>query len=65
MARTNIVQFFREVRQEALKVTWPTRKETAISTVMVIAMVLLAALFFFIVDEILSIAVQFLLRVGN
>ncbi len=32
MAKTDVVQFFREVRQEASKVTWPTRKETTIST---------------------------------
>jgi preprotein translocase subunit SecE len=65
MARTNIVQFLREVRQEALKVTWPTRKETLISTVMVIVMVLLAAVFFLIVDEILAVSVRFLLNFGN
>jgi preprotein translocase subunit SecE len=64
MAQTNIVQFFREVRQEALKVTWPTRRETAISTAMVVVMVLLTALFFFVVDEILAIATRFLLTIG-
>ena len=64
MAQTNIIQYFREVRQEALKVTWPTRRETAISTAMVVVMVLLAALFFFVVDELLSLAVRFLLGLG-
>jgi preprotein translocase subunit SecE len=65
MTKTNIVQFIREVRQEALKVTWPTRKETLISTAMVLVMVLIAAVFFFVVDEILALAVRFLLTAGR
>ncbi|MBK8176084.1 MAG: preprotein translocase subunit SecE [Rhodospirillales bacterium] len=61
MAKTNVVQFFREVRQEAARVTWPTRKETTISTGMVVAMVVVAAVFFFFVDELLSLGVRALL----
>ena len=57
MAKTNVVQFFRGVRQEAAKVTWPTRKETMISTGMVLVMVVLAALFFLVVDEVIAIGV--------
>jgi preprotein translocase subunit SecE len=64
MAKTGVLQFFREVRQEAAKVTWPTRKETMISTGMVLVMVVLAAIFFFIVDEIIAIGVRFLLGFG-
>ena len=64
MAKTDVMQFIREVRQEASKVTWPTRKETAISTGMVVVMVVLAAVFFFIVDELLSLGVRFLLGFG-
>jgi preprotein translocase subunit SecE len=64
MAKTDVMQFIREVRQEASKVTWPTRKETAISTGMVVVMVVLAAVFFFIVDELLSLGVRFLLGLG-
>lgn len=64
MAKTSVVQFFREVRQEAAKVTWPTRKETMISTGMVLVMVVLAALFFLIVDEVIAIGVRFLLGFG-
>ena len=64
MAKTDVMQFIREVRQEASKVTWPTRKETAISTAMVVVMVILAAVFFFIVDELLSLGVRFLLGFG-
>ncbi len=58
MASFNIGQFVREVRQEASKVTWPSRKETTISTVMVLIMVFLAAIFFFLVDQVLALGVQ-------
>ncbi|QNT68838.1 preprotein translocase subunit SecE [Defluviicoccus vanus] len=64
MAVVNLVQFFREVRQEANKVSWPTRKETAISTMMVVVMVLIAALFFFVVDELLALGVRLFLNLG-
>lgn len=64
MARTNVAQFFREVRQEASKVTWPSRRETAVSTGMVFVMVVLAAIFFFVVDQIIAVAIRFLLSVG-
>jgi preprotein translocase subunit SecE len=61
MARTNVAQFIRQVRQEASKVTWPTRRETAISTGMVFLMVTIAAVFFFVVDQIIGFGVRFLL----
>ncbi len=57
----NIAQFVKEVRQEGSKVTWPTRKETAISTVMVFIMVILSALFFFVVDKILQTGVKLII----
>ncbi len=56
--------FIRQVRQEASKVTWPTRKETGITTLMVFIMVILAALFFLAVDQILGFAVRFILGLG-
>lgn len=65
MAKMNPGQYMREVRQEVSKVTWPTRKETTITTIMVFIMVFLAAVFFFFVDLILSEAVQFLLQLGG
>lgn len=46
----NPAKFLREVRQEAGRVTWPSRKETTVSTVMVLALVLIAAVFFLVVD---------------
>jgi len=65
MAKTNPVQFFKEVRQEVSKVTWPTRKETGISTAMVFVMVVLAAAFFFVVDMFLGFGVRFILGLGG
>jgi preprotein translocase subunit SecE len=64
MAKTDVMHFLREVRQEASKVTWPTRKETTISTGMVVVMVIVAAIFFFVADELLSLGVRFLLGLG-
>ena len=61
--RTNPLQFFQEVRRETSKVTWPTWKETWLTTVMVFIMVVLIMIFFFIVDNILSFGVRWLLGI--
>jgi preprotein translocase subunit SecE len=52
--KTNPIEFFQQVRQEAGKVTWPTRNETMITTVMVLIMVVLASFFFLGVDAVLK-----------
>jgi preprotein translocase subunit SecE len=64
MAKTSPAQFIREVRQEANKVTWPSRKETGVTTAMVFMMVVLAALFFFLVDTVVAKLIQLILGVG-
>jgi len=64
MAKRSPVQFLQEVRTEASKVTWPTRRETMISTGMVFVMVVIAATFFFVVDEILSYGVKLIFGLG-
>ncbi|NQV48038.1 MAG: preprotein translocase subunit SecE [Rhodospirillaceae bacterium] len=64
MAKTSPAQFIQEVRQETAKVTWPTRKETGISTAMVFVMVILAAAFFFFVDQVMSFGVRTLFGMG-
>jgi len=64
MAKVNPAQFTHEVRQEVSKVTWPTRKETGISTAMVFVMVILAALFFLAVDQVLSYGVKLIFGIG-
>jgi preprotein translocase subunit SecE len=63
MAAFNPVKFLQEVRQEVGKVTWPTRQETMISTVMVLVMVALASLFFLAADQIISWGVQALMSI--
>lgn len=63
MAELNPVKFLQEVRQEVSKVTWPSRQETLISTVMVLAMVALASVFFLAADQIISWGVQWLLKI--
>lgn len=65
MAKTNPVEFIEQVRRETSKVTWPTRKETTVSTVMVFIFVFLAALFFFLVDQVLAVAVRLVLGLGG
>ena len=65
MKKTNPAEFIRQVRQEVSKVTWPTRKETGISTAMVFVMVFLAAIFFFLVDQILSFGVRLIFGFGS
>jgi preprotein translocase subunit SecE len=65
MAKVSPIEFFRQVRQETAKVTWPSRKETLITTAMVFLMGLVAALFFFMVDSVLRFAVQMILGLGS
>jgi preprotein translocase subunit SecE len=65
MAKTSPFQFFKQVRQETSKVTWPTRKETMISTGMVFVMVFIAAVFFFAVDQLLSAGVKLVFGLGG
>ena len=58
------IQFFRQVRQEVKKVTWPTRKEVMQVTTIVLIIVTLATAFFFVVDVVLAAAVKFILGIG-
>jgi len=64
MAKVKPAEFAREVRQETAKVTWPTRKETGVTTAMVFVMVVVAAIFFLMVDQILAFAVKLVLGLG-
>ena len=63
MAKISPVEFFRQVRTETNKVTWPTRRETLITTGMVFLMVLLASLFFLVADQVIQFAVSQILRI--
>ncbi|MEM9046081.1 MAG: preprotein translocase subunit SecE [Pseudomonadota bacterium] len=57
----NPAEFIAQVRAEAAKVVWPSRREAGLTTVMVFIMAVLVAIFFFIVDRILQLGVEFLL----
>ncbi|MGB5212945.1 MAG: preprotein translocase subunit SecE [Anderseniella sp.] len=61
MAKTNPFEFIQQVRQETAKVTWPTRRETIITTIMVLILSAAAALFFLGVDAILKWVVDLIL----
>lgn len=61
----NPVRFLREVRSEVSKVTWPSRKETLVTTGLVFAMAALAALFFFVADQFIGIFVRLLFGVAG
>jgi preprotein translocase subunit SecE len=62
---TNPFTFLQQVRSETAKVTWPSRRETLISTAMVLAFAFLAAIFFFLADQIMAYGVELILGIGR
>jgi preprotein translocase subunit SecE len=62
--KTKPIDFFRQVRQEANKVTWPSRKETLVTGAMVFVMVAIFGAFFLVVDQVLSFLVRLILVRG-
>lgn len=64
MSNFNPAKYIREVRQETSRVTWPTRKETMISTMMVLVLAFIAALFFLAVDNIISFLIRFIFGIS-
>jgi len=64
MALAKTGQFIREVKQEAARVTWPTRKETGISTVMVLVLVFVMGLFFLVIDQLIQFGLKLVLGIG-
>jgi len=65
MAKVSPFKFFQEVRSETQKVTWPTRRETAITTVMVFIMSTVAGLFFLFADQVIRFLVTLILGIGS
>ncbi len=65
MAKVNPGEFVRQVRAETAKVVWPSRKEVIQTTILVLIMTSILALFFLGVDQVLGRAVRFLLGVGD
>ena len=60
----NPLKFIQEVKQEAFKVTWPTSRETLQGTLMVVAMAIIAAIFFLLLDQVLKFFLELLLKVS-
>ena len=60
----NPLKFIQAVKQEAFKVTWPTGKETLQGTLMVVAMAIIASLFFLLLDQVLKFLLELLLNVS-
>ena len=65
MANFSPFKFLQEVRAETEKVTWPSRRETAITTIMVFIMVALASVLFLVADQIIRVAITFVLGMGS
>lgn len=58
MARINPIRFIREVRSEVSKIVWPTRREAVVTTIMVFIMAAVAAGFFFLIDQLVRLALN-------
>jgi preprotein translocase subunit SecE len=65
MAKFEPFKFLQEVRAEGQKVTWPTRKETTVTTMMVFVMVFVASIFFLLADQIMRVGVGFILGINS
>jgi len=65
MAKVSPFRFLQEVRAEVAKVTWPSRRETAITTAMVFVMVAVASVFFLVADQIIRLFVTLVLGLGS
>jgi preprotein translocase subunit SecE len=65
MAKVSPFKFLQEVRSETEKVTWPSRRETAITTVMVFVMSAVAAVFFLLADQFIRFGVTLILGIGR
>jgi len=63
--KSGFVQYFKDVRSELRKISWASRNETLVSTVFVFLMVVVAAIFFFLVDWLLRNAVGYILGIGG
>jgi preprotein translocase subunit SecE len=65
MPKFSPFKFMQEVRAEGQKVTWATRKETTVTTIMVFVMVFIMAIFFLLSDQVMRIAVSYILGINT
>ncbi len=61
----NPLSFIQQVRNEASKIIWPTRRETLTTTIMVFVMATLVAIFFFLIDSVISLGLELILALGS
>ena len=61
----NPFTFVQQVRSEADKITWPTRRETVTTTIMVFIMAALFATFFFLIDSLVSVGLRLILAIAS
>ncbi len=64
LAKLDPAQFVREVRQEVARVTWPSRKETLVTTGLVLALSALAAVFFLVSDQLIQLVMRLVFKIG-
>ena len=64
LAKPDPAQFVREVRQEVARVTWPSRKETLVTTGLVLALSTLAAVFFLVTDQLIQLVMRLVFKIG-
>lgn len=62
---TNPFVFLQQVRSETAKVTWPSRRETVISTIMVLIFAVMTMIFFFAADQLMAFAIELILGIGR
>jgi len=65
MAKVGPFEFLQQVRSEAAKVVWPSRRETVVTTIMVVLMAVFASVFFLLADQVFSKAIGFILALGQ
>jgi preprotein translocase subunit SecE len=65
MAKANPGEFVQQVRREMAKVTWPSRRETMVTTMMVFIFVAISSVFFLLVDQVLSVGIKAILGLGG
>ncbi len=60
----NPIEFFKQVKTEGKKVSWPTRQETTVSTIAVFIMVFIASLFLYFADQIIAVVIRWIMSFG-
>jgi preprotein translocase subunit SecE len=65
MAKVGLLEYLQQVRSETAKVVWPSRRETVVTTIMVVLMAVFASVFFLLADQVFSKVIGFILTLGN